>query len=140
MTAALVVRRTINASAERLFQAWTEPAQLRQWWGPAGVDCTGAEVDLRAGGAYRIANRFPDGRIVWITGKFEEIDAPRRLVYTWQIDPASVPERVTIQFEPRGNATEVIVTHERIETRAAREEHARGWHACLEGLGKYAGG
>jgi uncharacterized protein YndB with AHSA1/START domain len=139
MTVALVVRRIIGASAEQLFEAWTQPAQLRQWWGPAGVECTHAEVDLRVGGAYRIANRFPDGRIVWITGTFELIDAPHRLAYTWQIDPASSAERVTVEFEPRGRKTEVIVTHERIQSEAAREEHARGWTGCLDGLVKYAG-
>jgi len=139
MTAALVVRRTIKASAERLFRAWTEPSQLLQWWGPTGVECTVAEVDLRVGGAYRLANRFPDGRIIWITGTFEEIDPPRRLMYTWRIDPASAPERVTVQFESRGDVTEVIVTHERIMSEAAREEHAHGWNGCLDGLAKYAG-
>jgi uncharacterized protein YndB with AHSA1/START domain len=64
----LVVRRTIRATPERLFEAWTEPAQLRRWWGPQDVECLDAQVDLRVGGQYRIANRFPDGRIVWIAG------------------------------------------------------------------------
>jgi uncharacterized protein YndB with AHSA1/START domain len=51
----LVVRKTIRASAERLFTAWTDPAQLKLGWGPHGVQCTEAEVDLRIGGRYRIA-------------------------------------------------------------------------------------
>src|SRR5216683_3839213 len=83
----LVIRKTIRAKAERLFAAWTIPAQLKLWWGPQGVKCIDAEVDLRPGGRYRIANQLPDGKILWITGEFEVIEAPRKLVYTWRVEP-----------------------------------------------------
>lgn len=131
----LVVRRMIRATPERLFAAWTRPDQLVRWWGPADVECSGAEVDLRVGGRYRIGNRFPDGKEVWIAGEFEEVSPPRRLVYTWAIgEPPPVPERVTVRFEPRGERTEVIVVHERILDEAARDGHIRGWDGCLDGL------
>jgi uncharacterized protein YndB with AHSA1/START domain len=134
----LVVRKTIRASADRLFKAWTDPAQLKVWWGPRGVQCTNAEVDLRIGGRYRIANQFPDGKILWITGEFERIEPPRKLVYTWRLEvETSASERVTVQFEPRGEVTEVIVTHERISNEALRDMHQQGWIGCLEGLAKY---
>jgi len=137
----LVVRRTIRASAERLFTAWTDPAQLKLWWGPRGVQCTSAEVDLRLGGRYRIGNRFPDGKVLWITGEFETIEPPRKLVYSWSLEPATHdPERVTVQFEARGDATEVIVTHERIADEALRDMHQQGWMGCLEGLVDYLEG
>jgi uncharacterized protein YndB with AHSA1/START domain len=137
-TAALVVRRTIRATAARLFEAWTRPAQLKQWWGPDGVVCVEAEIDLRLGGRYRIANRLPDGKILWIAGVFEVIDPPHTLVYTWALEPiAGVSERVTVQFKPQGESTEVIVTHERIPSASIRERHALGWQGCLEGLAKY---
>jgi uncharacterized protein YndB with AHSA1/START domain len=70
---ALVVHRTIRAPVERVFAAWTTPEQLRRWWGPKSVVCSEAEVDLRIGGAFRIANQFPDGNVVWISGEFEQI-------------------------------------------------------------------
>ena len=131
--AALVVTRTIRASAERLFAAWTTPAQLEQWWGPKDVRCSCAEVDLRVGGRYRIANDLPDGNTVWIEGEFETITPPHKLVYTWRLAGGDA-ERVTVQFNARDEATEVIVVHERIANIAAREEHERGWIGCLDGL------
>ena len=134
----LVVRRTIAAPAETLFAAWTQPAQLKKWWGPRTVKCIDADVDLRAGGTYRIANQFSDGTVLWITGEFETVDPPNRLVYSWRA--GSEPrdsERVTVQFEPRGDATEVIVTHERIPNPAVRERHQAGWNGCLDGLVEY---
>jgi uncharacterized protein YndB with AHSA1/START domain len=134
----LVVRKTIRASAERLFAAWTDPAQLKSWWGPRGVQCTDAQVDLRIGGRYRIANQFPDGKILWITGEFERIEPPRKLVYTWRLEAQTDTfERVTVQFEPRGAETEVVVTHELIPNETLRDMHEQGWIGCLEGLAKY---
>ena len=130
----LVVRRTIRATPERLFEAWTEPAQLRRWWGPQDVECLDAQVDLRVGGQYRIANRFPDGRILWIAGQFEVIEPPDRLVYTWSVEPQTVQERVTVRFERRLVGTEVVVVHERIADARTRDQHEQGWRECLEGL------
>ena len=134
----LVVRKTIRATPERLFEAWTQPAQLRRWWGPQDVECVDAQVDLRVGGQYRIANRFSDGRVVWITGQFELIEAPERLVYTWRVEPQTVWERVTVQFERHRDATEVVVVHERIADERMGDLHKKGWHECLEGLSKFA--
>lgn len=135
---ALVVRRTIKASATRVFEAWTQPEQLRRWWGPRPVTCSAAEVDLRPGGAYRIGNQLPDGSVLWIHGRFEVVEPPRRLVYTWAIErlaaPATEQSRVTVRFEPRDGGTEVIVVHEHIDTEETRADHEKGWTGCLESL------
>jgi uncharacterized protein YndB with AHSA1/START domain len=139
-SAALVVRKTIRATAERLFDAWTQPEQLKKWWGPQSVVCIDAEVDLKVGGRYRIANQFPDGKVLWISGEFEVIDRPHKLVYTWRVgSEEGAVERVTVTFEAQGQTTEVIVTHERIPTEALRHLHVQGWLGCLEGLAKYLG-
>jgi uncharacterized protein YndB with AHSA1/START domain len=140
LAATLVVRRRIQATAEKLFAAWTQPQHLVNWWGPKGVVCPVAEIDLRIGGAYRIANRFPDGTTVWIAGLFEHIEPPHRLTYTWRLESQQTPaERVTVCFNPLDEATEVVVTHERIASEAARTSHERGWSGCLDGLAAYAG-
>jgi uncharacterized protein YndB with AHSA1/START domain len=137
----LTVRRAIRASPERLFQAWTSPEQLRRWWGPAGVTCIDAEVDLRVGGHYRIGNRLPGSQTIWIAGDFEVIEPPHRLIYTWHLEGTEqLPERVTVRFEPMGELTEVVVMHERIATQPLRDQHEHGWQGCLEGLARYVTG
>jgi uncharacterized protein YndB with AHSA1/START domain len=134
----LVVRRMINASPERLFDAWTEPAHLLHWWGPPGVVCSAAEVDLKVGGHYRIANRFPDGSLVLISGRFERIERPTLLVYSWCLGAQQTdPERVTVEFRACEAGAEVIVTHERIPDAANRAGHEQGWFGCLLGLETY---
>ena len=82
----LVIERTIPASSERVFDAFTGPAQLTQWWWPEGFTCPAAEVDLRVGGTYRIDMRWPDAIAPaarfshYLGGEYYEIDRPRRLV------------------------------------------------------------
>ncbi|MCH9685856.1 MAG: SRPBCC domain-containing protein [Deltaproteobacteria bacterium] len=133
-TLTLELRRTIRASAERLFEAWTTPAMLRQWWGPPEVECSDAAVDLVVGGHYHLDNRLPDGTVLRIEGQFERIEPPHTLVYSWRLGAEAPAERVTVRFEARDGGTEVVVTHERIGSVAARDQHGRGWEGCLDGL------
>jgi uncharacterized protein YndB with AHSA1/START domain len=131
----LVVRRTIRARAERIFDAWTQPEHLRAWWGPRPVTCSGAEVDLRVGGRYRIDNALPDGSTVIIEGEFRDIQRPHLLVYTWRTGQlAEASSLVTVRFQARGEATEVVVVHENVPSAAVRDSHEKGWSGCLDGL------
>ena len=104
----LVVRRHIAASPERVFAAWTQPEHLRAWWGPAGVSCPEAEVDLRVGGRYRIANQMSNGAVVWIAGVFERVDEPARLVYSWAHEPITEASEPTEMVEGDDHNYEVV--------------------------------
>ncbi len=132
----LVTRRTIRASQARLFDAWTQPEQLRAWWGPRPVTCSRAEVDLRVGGRYQIENLLPDGKRLIIEGIFELVDPPHQLVYSWRAGDDQV-SRVSVRFEPHGEHTEVVVIHEQIPSASIRESHEMGWNGCLDGLERY---
>ena len=72
----LTLKRRLNAAPEKVFAAWTDPEILKQWWGPASVSCPEAHVDLREGGAYRLANLQDDGSVTWISGRFERVREP----------------------------------------------------------------
>jgi uncharacterized protein YndB with AHSA1/START domain len=102
------------------------------------VTCSAAEMDVRVGGAYRIANQLPDGSVLWISGIFEVVERPHRLVYTWEVEREASfsPERsrVVVRFEPHAVGTEVIVVHERIDSEETCADHERGWKGCLENL------
>ncbi|PCH82518.1 MAG: hypothetical protein COB90_00080 [Hyphomicrobiales bacterium] len=134
------VRKKIPASPQRVFQAWTSPEELKQWWGPRNVVCSTAEVDLRVGGKYRLGNEFPDGKIVWISGIFETVEQPAELVYTWNVDmgqnnPASIgSEKVSVRFEKHEIGTELVLKHERIPDENIKSSHLKGWFGCFDGL------
>jgi uncharacterized protein YndB with AHSA1/START domain len=132
---ALSLTRIIRAPREKVFAAWTDPEQLRQWWGPGPVTCPEAEVDLREGGAYRLANREADGSITWISGRFERVRAPEELVYTWAV--SFLPDErtlVRVTFLPHADGTELTVVHERFAVEAVRDMHLQGWGACIDKL------
>lgn len=138
--APLIVERVIRASPARVFAAWTTPELMTRWWGPEGVAATGVEIDLRVGGRYRIGNRLPDDKVIWIAGIFEQItapgptDEPARLVYTWGVEPAESDEQVAVVFLPDPAGTRVHLTHTRIASQRQRDNHMHGWAGCLDGL------
>ena len=137
----LTVTRLIPATPEEVFAAWTVPDVVARWWGPKGVTCIGAEIDLRIGGRYRIGNRMPDRSILWIGGEYLQIEPTKLLVFTWGIDGRESPlEQVSITFREVEYGTEVSVRHEHIGSSSLREEHRQGWIGCLAGLNKYLDG
>lgn len=131
----LTLSRVIRAPREEVFAAWTDPAILKQWWGPGPVSCPEAEVDLREGGAYRLANLEADGSIIWISGRFERVREPEELVYTWSVSilPGE-PTLVRVLFLPHPDGTELRLTHERFALEAVRDMHLKGWGGCIDKL------
>jgi uncharacterized protein YndB with AHSA1/START domain len=71
-----------DAPRELVFQAWTDPARLKRWWGPRHFTNPVCEVDLKAGGAWKIVMRGPDGAEHTAQGVYREIVPPERLVFT----------------------------------------------------------
>lgn len=137
----LEIRRWIDATPEFLFDAWTEPESLMQWWGPENAECPEAHMDLQPGGLYRIANAFPNGNVVWINGEFLEIQRPEKLVYTWRVGEAeanSFLEKVTVFFQPVNGGTEIHIIHEGLRNQKILESHQHGWVGCLDGLQAFA--
>ena len=77
----LVMTRVFHAPRELVFKVWTETKHVAQWWGPKGFTNPVCEMDVRVGGAIRIHMRAPDGVVYPMTGVFQEIAPPERLVF-----------------------------------------------------------
>jgi uncharacterized protein YndB with AHSA1/START domain len=108
-----------------------------QWWGAGDVTCPGAEVDLRVGGSYRIANQTPDGQTMWITGTFNRVEPPERLEYTWAMEPVSADSHrsiVKVAFAEGPDGTQITVSQSQIADPETREVHLQGWVGCLDGI------
>ena len=71
----------MDAPRERVWKAWTEPAQLKQWWGPKGFKVHTCKVDLKPGGIFLYGMQAPDGSDVWGKFTYREIKAPEKLVF-----------------------------------------------------------
>jgi uncharacterized protein YndB with AHSA1/START domain len=103
--------RVIDAPRERVWQAWTDPIRLAQWWGPAGFTTTTKSFDLRVGGEWLLTMHGPDGtdypnRIV-----FREIVPPSLLVYEngWDLPGAPLDFKAVITFKAEGTQTHLTL-------------------------------
>ena len=84
--------------------------------------------------------RPPEGDSAYVCiGTYREVRAPERLVYTWAWEspsPFDGETVVTVEFIDRGDATEVVLTHELFSSEEARDEHEKGWNGVLDQLAK----
>jgi len=133
----LRLTRRFAASAERVFDAWLDPARARRWlFTTATSAIVRAEVDPRAGGEFVFVDRR-DGEDTEHVGRYLELDRPRRLVFTFAVPKYSPAEtRVAIDIVPLGEAAcELTLTHDGVlpEWKSQTEQ---GWSALLEGLGR----
>ncbi|MEO7995609.1 MAG: SRPBCC domain-containing protein, partial [bacterium] len=154
----------IDAPRERVFQAWTDPEQLAQWFGPRDFTTAIPELDVHPGGRFRIVMRDADGVEYPISGVYTEVVPPEWLVYrnnlaehpaAWksQLDaryhkhggegdvPLETVARVT--FDERGEKTLVTLRTE-FDTLAARNTYeelgmTEGWQQSLDRLNTLVG-
>lgn len=77
-TLTIAFERTVPASREEVFDAWTQPDQIRQWWDPTGAPLARCEIDLRPGGAFCFVN---EGHSPPFTGTYERVEPPTKLVF-----------------------------------------------------------
>jgi uncharacterized protein YndB with AHSA1/START domain len=129
--------RVLPAPRPRVFVACTEPAELSQWWGPHGFTTPDVDLDLRVGGTYRFGMQPPDGELFHLSGEFQAIEPPARLVYTFRWEEPDPDDRetvVTMSLNDRGDSTEVVVVQSGFATEARRALHVDGRTDCLDRL------
>jgi uncharacterized protein YndB with AHSA1/START domain len=133
----LRLTRTIKATPDRVFEAWTTPEQMRQWSCPEGLILAEVQTDLRVGGAFLLDMQDPEGGHHTAFGEYREIDPPHRLVYTWdwkQEEHRMGETLITVEFNAAGENTEVVMTHEKMPSIEMRDSHNEGWTSCLDRL------
>ncbi len=104
----VVLARVFDAPRERVFAAWTDPQRMARWWGPHEFTNPVCELDARPGGAILIHMRGPDGTVYPMTGVFQEIVPPERLVYTFEFE--GMPGHIlleTLTFEEQDGKTKL---------------------------------
>jgi serine/threonine protein kinase len=139
------IEQRINAPAGEVFAAWLDPSSMTKWYAPTDdFKPTGAEVDPQVGGRYRVAMFPPDREEPSVvTGQYCRIDPPRSLSFTWSwISPrADTHEtQVNLEFHAQGEATDLVLIHDRFRDESLRNQHAQGWQGCLERLSRKVGG
>jgi uncharacterized protein YndB with AHSA1/START domain len=109
-----LLTRVFNAPRKLVWDAWTQPQHVIRWWGPRVISTPVCEMDLRAGGAYRIVMHAPDGKDYPMKGIYREVIPPEKLVYT--ADLSEHPHEWHEMFNPnyskseRNRALEILTT------------------------------
>ena len=146
-TGKLVVRRTIAAPRERVFEAFARQEQMDRWMcrDVASHVIKYLKFDFRVGGGFMLDIRTPGGDIYIHHSTYIEIKRPEKIAFTWNLEHTDKaghkamlhPEDtiVTVELLERGKSTEVVLTHDLGATSAKeRGDYQRGWTGCLEKL------
>lgn len=152
-TQAVVIERTLDAPADRVWAMWTTPDHFRAWYGPMGATVPTAELDVRVGGKRLVAMEMqtPNGAMtMWFTGEFLTVEPTTRLVYTESMadetgrvltaaetgmpDGHPLVTEVEVEIESVGSGTKMVLTHRGVP---ADSPGATGWNMALDKLGDY---
>ncbi|HEY4388841.1 MAG TPA: SRPBCC domain-containing protein [Ktedonobacteraceae bacterium] len=127
----LVLRRMFTAPRQRVFRAWIKPEALEYWFRPKGMGMTVSKLDARVGGSFCFD--LENGSS--IVGTYLHIVPPEKLVFTWSGSATQGWDTVvTLDFLDQGSVTEVVLTHERLDTPELRALFGGGWSPLLDAL------
>lgn len=131
----LRLERTFQASAHRVFEAWTSEEALRLWWhAEHDWETPHAEIDPRVGGVIRATMRNPhDGSEHGGGGVFTVLEPPRRLAFTWTWDDVADEQLIEVEFHEHDGATTVILTNRGLRDED-RDEYREGWQNSFDNL------
>lgn len=146
----LVIERVFDAPRERVWEAWTDPEQMKKWWGPKDFTAPTVEMDVKEGGKYLNCMRSPDGHEFWSTGVYREIVPMERIVLTdsfadadGNVVPGShygMPDfpletQVIVTFEDdEPGKTKMTLRHVGMPAGEMGEQAGAGWNESLDKL------
>jgi uncharacterized protein YndB with AHSA1/START domain len=133
----VVTRRRMPAPREIVFEAWIDPKGIQEWMCPGDAVSAEATLDVRVGGSYRLVMKGKDKDHVHI-GTYQVVEPPSKLVFTWAgaENPADVT-LVTVEFFPRGEESELVLTHERFSKPDLAQRYENGWNTIAEKFATY---
>jgi uncharacterized protein YndB with AHSA1/START domain len=110
--------RVFDAPRDLVFEVWTNPKHVVNWWGPNGFTTTSKEMDVRTGGTWRLVMRGPDGRDYHNRIVYVEVVKPERLVYRHVPEPGDEPInfQTTTTFEDLGNGKTRVTMRQEFES------------------------
>lgn len=132
----VTIVRTFNAPRKLVWDAWTQPTHLAQWWGPTNWTNPKCEVDLRVDGLLHIDMQSPDGTIYPMDGIYKEIEAPERLVIS-NIVPGENGEMLfevmqIVTFRELEGKTQLTIEARVIRQLPGAEQYLEGMEAGLQ--------
>lgn len=131
----ITVRRTYDATPDRIYRAFTEVVDLERWYAPRDLTATVVKLDPVVGGAFEIKMGNDESACVCY-GTFVELVPFSRIAHTWQWrgEDWDEPTLVTVSIHPAKGGAEVILTHDRFTDGEEANMHCEGWAESLDKL------
>ena len=120
----LTIRRSFDAPARLLFEAWSKPEHLKKWFGPVGYPVTMCEMDFRKGGQWRAAMTGPTGQQQTpFGGEYLEIVPGRKIVFSNGFElPGAEKMIMTVTFDEKDGTT-LLTIHTLFASIAQKATH-----------------
>jgi uncharacterized protein YndB with AHSA1/START domain len=145
----LTIVRLFDAPRALVWEAWTDPRHVMQWWGPKGFANERCESELRVGGRFRLEMRAPDGKVYPCVGTLREIVEHERIVYEGEAADghpcgAGIPPRatLTVSFGEQAGKTRLTL-HTRFASAERKQAAAEArfvvsWEEALDRLAEHS--
>jgi uncharacterized protein YndB with AHSA1/START domain len=108
----VVIDSVFDAPKEKVFNAFIDPASVKNWWGPASLSITIEQMDVKEGGKWRIIHKDSGGKEFGFNGVFKKIDKPNRIVRTFNFEgiPGNHELIETASFDSINGQTRITAT------------------------------
>jgi len=128
---AVIVKRTFDAPARIVFEAWTRPELFQRWWVPksvSGVSLVSCDMDVRTGGTYRLEFGAGGPDTMAFFGKYLEVVPNERIV--WTNDEGEEGAVTTVTFDEQDGKT-LVVFSELYPSKEALDEAFTGMEEVM---------
>lgn len=101
----LTLERTFNAPLKLVWEAWTKPEHIANWWGPKGMELKVIEHNFKVGGNWKYAMTMPDGNDFISDGVYLEIVALEKIISSANFKPMTEGVEIQAYFQANGEQT-----------------------------------
>ena len=137
----LTIEKTLNASIQLVWDAWSNPEHIAQWWGPKGMKTTVVEHDFQVGGKWKYSMIMPDGGEFIGEGKYSEIVMLEKIISSADFKPMTEGVEIQVLLEQAGEQTKFTFhcVHATEEYKIQQEKMGfyNGWGSTFERLAEF---
>jgi uncharacterized protein YndB with AHSA1/START domain len=124
----LTLKKTFDAPIDLVWEAWTQPEHIAQWWGPKGMKTKIAEHDFRVGGKWRYTMAMPDGSEFIGEGVYSEIVEMQKIFSSANFRPMTEGVEIRALFEKNGEKTNFIFSVVHPTEEYCKQQEAMGFY------------
>lgn len=137
----LTIKRIFNAHINIVWQAWSKPEYISQWWGHKGMQVNIIEHNFTVGGSWQYSMPMPDGKEFISEGEYLEISEPDKIVTTANFKPMTEGVIMEMLFEDAGEQTHFTFNVHHVTEEYCKQQEEMGffdgWGSIFEGLSKF---